>query len=197
LESVVTEWKQLRFFEGAMTNPDRPQTSWFPDDALEQELEKIPLHLLVAEDDASTRYILLKTLGKFGYRVSAAKNGIEAMASLDDPEDPPELALIDWMMPGMNGLEICRRLKSRKHPFVFVILLTARCSDEDVIEGLEAGAHEFLTKPFNIHVLAARVAAGARIVRLEKKLLLKTEILDDYLQKVSAMGRGTGDGSGC
>jgi DNA-binding response OmpR family regulator len=182
--------KTTSYYEGVMTKPERPQTSWFPDDVLEQELEKIPLHLLVAEDDAATRHILVKTLEKFGYRVTAAKNGIDAMTLLGDEEDPPELALIDWMMPGMNGLEICRRLKARKRPFVFIILLTARCSDEDVIEGLEAGAHEFLTKPFNIHVLAARVAAGARIVRLEKKLIMKTEILKDYLEKLSVADAG-------
>ena len=169
---------------GAMTDQPSPMSSWFPDDALEAELELIPLHLLVAEDDTATRNILVRTLEKFGYRVTSASNGTEAMALLNDENDSPELALVDWMMPGMDGLEICRRLKHRKRPFVFVILLTARAGDEDIIEGLEAGAHEFLTKPFNIHVLAARVAAGARIVRLEKKLMLKSEILRDYLEKI-------------
>ena len=157
---------------------------WFPDDALEAELERIPIHLLVAEDDTATRNILIKTLERFGYRVSAAKDGNEAMEILNDELDPPELAVLDWIMPGRDGLEICRHLKTRKRPFVFVILLTARCSDEDVIQGLESGAHEFLTKPFNVHVLAARVAAGARIVRLEKRLLLKSEILREYLQRI-------------
>ncbi|MBN2717160.1 MAG: response regulator transcription factor [Deltaproteobacteria bacterium] len=167
-----------------MSDENATIMSWFPDDALEAELERIPLHLLIAEDDTATRKILTKTLEKFGYRVTAAKNGTEALALLDDEADPPELALLDWMMPGMDGLEICRHLRQRKRPFVFVILLTARCGDEDIIEGLEAGAHEFLTKPFNIHVLAARVAAGARIVRLEKKLMMKSEILRDYLEKL-------------
>ncbi|MBN2529868.1 MAG: response regulator [Deltaproteobacteria bacterium] len=169
------------------TSKNEPQStpsSWFPDDALEAELERIPIHVLVAEDDTATRNILIKTLEKFGYRVSAAKDGDEAMQMLNDELDPPELAVLDWMMPGIDGLEICRRLRLRKRPFVFVILLTARCSDEDVIQGLEAGAHEFLTKPFNIHVLAARVAAGARIVRLEKRLLIKSEILKEYLQRI-------------
>lgn len=169
-----------------MNKKTTPLTSWFPDEALEAELERIPLHLLVAEDDAATRKILTQTLEKFGYRVTAASDGTEAMDKLNDEEDPPELALVDWMMPGMDGLQICRQLKQRKRPFVFVILLTARCGDEDIIEGLEAGAHEFLTKPFNIHVLAARVAAGARIVRLEKKLHLKSEILRDYLEKMDS-----------
>jgi DNA-binding response OmpR family regulator len=170
---------------GVMTDSIQATTSWFPDEVLEAELEQIPLHLLVAEDDSSTRQILIKTLEKFGYRVTSASNGLDAMDLLNNEMDPSELALIDWMMPGMDGLEICRNLKARKRPFVFVILLTARCGDDDVIEGLAAGAHEFLTKPFNIHVLAARVAAGARIVRLEKKLMLKSEILRDYLERLS------------
>lgn len=167
-----------------MNDEQKQPVSWFPDDTLEAELEQIPLHLLVAEDDPATRAILSKTLIKFGYRVSEVDDGTKAMELLKNTDDAPEIAILDWMMPGMDGLEICRFLKARKKPFVFVILLTARCQDEDIIEGLNAGAHEFLTKPFNIHVLAARVAAGARIVRLEKKMMIKSEILRDYLQKL-------------
>ncbi|MBN2342445.1 MAG: response regulator transcription factor [Deltaproteobacteria bacterium] len=170
-----------------MNDEQKHPVSWFPDDTLEAELERIPLHLLVAEDDLATRNILTKTLTKFGYRVSSAADGAEAMKLLQNEDDPPELAILDWMMPEMDGIEICRALKKRKRPFVFTILLTARCQDEDIIEGLDAGAHEFLTKPFNIHVLAARVAAGARIVRLEKKLMIKSEILRDYLQKLDSI----------
>lgn len=167
-----------------MKNENRPPHSYFPDDTLEAEIETIPLHLLVAEDDPSTRNILVRTLEKFGYRVSSAADGQEALEILKSEDDAPELAILDWMMPDIDGLDICRYLQRRKHPFVFVVLLTARCQDEDIIAGLNAGAHEFLTKPFNIHVLAARVAAGARIVRLEKKLELKSEILKEYVEKL-------------
>jgi sigma-B regulation protein RsbU (phosphoserine phosphatase) len=167
-----------------MQDGNMPMVSWFPDDVLETELEKIPVHILVADDDVAIRTLLTRALESYGYRVTATEDGNKAWEILEDGDDPPELAIIDWMMPGLDGPELCWRLKERKRPFVFTILLTARSQDDDIILGLESGAHEFLTKPFNLHVLAARVAAGARIVRLEKKLLMKSEILKEYLNKV-------------
>lgn len=162
--------------------------SWFPDDDLEADLENIPLHVLVAEDDLSTRELLKTVLVNYGYRVSTAEDGDKAWELLQKEDDLPELAILDWMMPGATGPELCVRLKARKYPFVYTVLLTARTQESDIIEGLESGAHEFLTKPFNFHILAARVAAGARIVRLEKKLSIKSEILKEYAEKLERAG---------
>jgi sigma-B regulation protein RsbU (phosphoserine phosphatase) len=91
------------------------------------------------------------------------------------------------MMPKMDGLELCQRIKEREHPFVFTIMLTAKTSNDDIISGLRAGADEFLTKPFNLDVLRSRVAAGARIVRLENLLTMKNNILAYYIERVESL----------
>jgi len=164
--------------------------SWFPDNLLESEMSLIPLRILIAEDDPSTQLIIERALEADGYKIQIANNGSEAWDYLNDEVEPPELAILDWMMPGIDGIELCRRIKDRKNPFVYVILLTAKTESDDIIEGLEAGAHEFLAKPFNFNVLRARVASGARIVRLEKALKLKNSILQDYIDKLERESMG-------
>ena len=162
----------------------KPSVSWFPDNLLESEMELIPLRILIAEDDVSTRLIIERTLEADGYLITTATNGIEAWEALNDKREPPELAILDWMMPGIDGIDICKRVKERKNPFVYLILLTAKAESDHVVEGLDAGAHEFLTKPFDFNILRARVASGARIVRLEKALSMKNSILTDYIRKL-------------
>jgi DNA-binding response OmpR family regulator len=167
----------------------REPLPWFPDAELESDLASLPIHVLVADDDDATRMLLERALQNLGYRVTAVADGGRAWAALQDLDDLPQLAILDWMMPQVDGPELCSRLKARGAPFVFTILLTARTSENDIVRGLEAGAHEFLSKPFDIHVLAARVSAGARIVRLEQKLTIKSEILKDYAQKLERLSR--------
>jgi DNA-binding response OmpR family regulator len=169
--------------------PSRDPLPWFPDAELESELSSLPIHILVADDDDATRTLLERALQNLGYRVTATADGARAWEALSDLDDVPQLAILDWMMPFVDGPELCRRLKARGQPFVFTILLTARTSENDVVVGLEAGAHEFLSKPFDIHVLGARVAAGARIVRLEQKLTIKSEVLKEYAEKLERLSR--------
>jgi len=171
------------------TDADKKKISGldFPDSELKQSIAGMPVRVLVAEDDSSIRLLLEKSLAQENYEVVSARDGEDAWRYLQDEDDPPRIAVIDWMMPKMDGLTLCRKIKERETPFVFTIMLTAKTTNEDIIAGLRAGADEFLTKPFNLDVLRARVAAGARIVRLENQLTMKNSILEYYIEKVEKL----------
>ena len=126
---------------------------------------------LIAEDDPIFRRILESWFKKWDYRVTAVENGLEAWEVLQK-EDAPQLAILDWMMPGMDGIELCRRIRSRNQgPYRYVLLLTAKDDKQDVVAGLEAGADDYLTKPFDVDELRARVRAGKRILDLQAALI--------------------------
>src|SRR5579859_1488632 len=126
--------------------------------------------ILIADDDAVTRRLLEKTLGNAGYEVAVVENGHEALECLSRTHGP-RLALLDWLMPGLNGVEVCREVRRHsEHPYTYIILLTARTSKEDVVTGLEAGADDYMTKPCDAEELKARLRAGERILKLEDKL---------------------------
>jgi len=132
--------------------------------------ERDALRVLVADDDALTLRLLQKTLAQAGYEVVAVENGRMALEYLSS-KDGPRLALLDWLMPGLNGLEVCREVRRHsEYPYIYMILLTARTSKEDVVRGLEAGADDYLTKPFDFEELKARLRSGERILRLEEKV---------------------------
>jgi diguanylate cyclase (GGDEF)-like protein len=135
--------------------------------------------VLVAEDDAVSRALLERRLRLWNYEVVLASDGLEAWHALQQP-DAPRLAILDWMMPGMDGLEVCRHLRARPgEPYTYVLLLTAKDAKENLIEGLRAGADEYLTKPFNTQELDARLRAGRRIVELQSDLIAAREALRD------------------
>jgi two-component system, cell cycle response regulator len=135
------------------------------------------LRVLVAEDDASSRYRLQAALRSWGYEVESVGNGREAIAALARP-DGPSLAVLDWSMPEADGLEVCRSIRSRPDGrYVYAILLTAHDRDEDVLAGFDAGADDYVTKPFNTKELRARVRSGARIVQLQQELVAAREEL--------------------
>jgi two-component system, cell cycle response regulator len=133
--------------------------------------------LLIADDDPVSRHLLETSLTKLGFGVRSARDGNEAWRLLND-DGAPQLAILDWLMPGMDGLELCRELRRRKDaPYVYVILLTGKNRKEDLVEGLNAGADDFLVKPFDVQELEARLRAGRRILDLEAALVAAREAL--------------------
>src|SRR5215475_4609307 len=127
--------------------------------------------VLIADDDKLSLRLLQTTLEKSGYEVTAVADGDAAVRILSRP-DAPRLALLDWMMPGMHGPDVVRALRAQHdRPYIHIILLTSRPSKEDVIAGLDAGADDYLTKPFHPPELRARLRTGERILLLEEKLV--------------------------
>lgn len=128
--------------------------------------------ILVAEDDPVSRRVLEAFLLKWGYQVTTACNGEEALHILES-EDAPRLAVLDWMMPGMEGVQVCSRIRStpNSRPYVYILLLTARTQKEDLLAGMEAGIDDYLTKPFDAQELRARLHVGQRIVNLQDQLI--------------------------
>jgi len=142
------------------------------------------MRVLIADDDPVSLRGLLGLLQSWGYEVLVADNGIDALSVLAAP-GAPRLALIDWEMPGVNGPDLCRRVRgwhSTDSPYL--ILLTSRSSPGDVVAGLDAGADDYLVKPFDPGELRARVHAGARIMELQSGLAEKIAQLETALSKV-------------
>ncbi len=127
--------------------------------------------VLIAEDDPIFLRILRNWFQKWDYQVTAVENGIDAWQVLQ-AQNPPPMAVLDWVMPGLDGLEICRKIRGRQQgPYCYVLLLTAMDNREDVVKGLEAGADDYLTKPFDVDELRARIRSGKRILELQAALL--------------------------
>jgi two-component system cell cycle response regulator len=133
--------------------------------------------VLIADDDPVSRRLLQVSLGNAGYRVDAAADGAEALRVLNQP-DSPRLVILDWLMPGMDGVEVCRMVRaSAREPYQYIILLTAKGHQTEIIEGLEAGADDYITKPFDLQELKARLRAGKRILELQEQLVSAREQL--------------------
>jgi two-component system, cell cycle response regulator len=131
--------------------------------------------VLVAEDDPMFRQVLGSWLKKWNYRVIAVENGLDAWTILQQP-DAPQMAILDWMIPIVDGVELCRRLRGHESgPYRYVILVTSKDGRQDVVTALEAGADDFLTKPFNMDELRARIRAGERILQLQDALVRAQE----------------------
>lgn len=145
------------------------------------------MRILIAEDDRISRLLLETSLKRWGHEVIQAIDGHQAWQRLQ-AEDSPEFAIVDWMMPEMDGLEVCRR--ARRLPRVrplYIILLTARGQREDVVAGLDAGADDYVTKPFDAAELCARVQAGVRIVDLQHALADHIHDLEIALKNVKQL----------
>lgn len=129
------------------------------------------MRILVAEDDAISRTLLERTLQRAGYEVIAVADGAQALAELAK-NDAPRLALLDWIMPAKDGVEVCRQVRREKDAaYTYLILLSSRESKQDIVKGLESGADDYLTKPFDIDELKARLRTGERILELEDRLV--------------------------
>jgi two-component system, cell cycle response regulator len=143
------------------------------------------LKILIADDSLVSRHLLEATLRKWGYEVVVACDGEQALALLQT-EDAPAVAILDWMMPGITGLEVCRRVRQRaREPYTYILLLTSKSQKEDLIEGMEAGADDYITKPFDQHELQVRLRAGTRLVDLQAELLSAREALREQATKDS------------
>jgi two-component system cell cycle response regulator len=129
------------------------------------------LKILIADDEALSRRLLERTLDRAGYEVIAVENGKEALEQLCKP-DGPRLALLDWVMPELDGPGVCRAVRTRsEQTYVYMVLLTSKGSKEETVLGLESGADDYLTKPFNAEELRARLRVGERILLLEDRLV--------------------------
>lgn len=145
-----------------------------------------PLQILVADDDPATRQLLNTALTKWGYQVLLAEDGDIAWRRISFPGDAPKLLILDGEMPHQDGYQLCERTRRELAPHYnpYIILLTQNSGTENVIKGLEAGANEFLTKPFNAAELHSRLLVGERIIRYEQVLQEQNQYLLDYLSKI-------------
>ena len=139
--------------------------------------EDIANSILVAEDDPVSRRILEAFLVKWGFQVVTAMDGLDALRILESAAAPP-LAILDWMMPGLEGPQVCQRVRAHpERPYVYILLLSARSQKDDLLHGLESGADDYLTKPFDAQELRARLHVGRRILDLQNKLISAREEL--------------------
>lgn len=145
------------------------------------------MRVLVAEDEPVSRRALEAALEDWGYEVLVSSNGAQAWDILRGKE-APELGVIDWMMPKMDGPALCRRVRELAHtPPVYIILLTARDAKDDIVGGLDAGADDYITKPFHREELRARLQVGRRIVELQKNLAVRVNQLEQTLRRVKRL----------
>ncbi len=145
------------------------------------------MRILIAEDDNTSRIILQSLLKKWGHEVIAVSDGKQAWEVLQN-EDAPHLAILDWMMPGMDGPEVCREARNAFHDDPrYIILLTALGGKENIVAGLEAGADDYLTKPFDAQELLARVQAGQRVVELQAALAHQIKELQEAMSHIKTL----------
>jgi len=129
------------------------------------------MKVLIADDDPTALFLHQEIITEWGFESVTASNGREALSLLRQ-KPQPQIAVLDWMMPELDGVEVCRHLRQEvKEPYIYVLLVTAKNRKENIVQGLEAGADDYLTKPFHSQELKARLATGKRIVELQGELL--------------------------
>jgi two-component system, cell cycle response regulator len=141
------------------------------------------MKVLIADDSSVSRALLRGTLSRWGYEVIEASDGDGAWEILAG-EDAPRLAILDWVMPGLTGPDVCRKVReTRREPYTYILLLTSKTSKEETVEGMEAGADDYIVKPFHEHELQVRLRAGKRIVDLQSDLMNAREELRERANK--------------
>ena len=146
------------------------------------------MKVLIAEDEVVSRCLVERLLSRWGYDVVVATDGLEALRILKHP-DAPKLVVFDWLMPGMDGAQLCREIRGRKQePYTYILLLTGKRTKGDVIEGLDAGADDYITKPFEPQELKVRLHTGKRILCLQDQLIAAREALRDVAMHDSLTG---------
>jgi phosphoserine phosphatase RsbU/P len=143
------------------------------------------LPIVIAEDDLVSRTLISNLMEKWGFKVVVTQDGHEAMMALRKQEGPA-LAILDWMMPGMDGLQVCQRIRE-SGKMVYVIMLTSRGTRENIVEGLHAGADDYLIKPFDKNELLARVQVGFRILELHGALAARVKELEDAATEIGEL----------
>ncbi|MBV9008907.1 MAG: response regulator [Verrucomicrobia bacterium] len=166
------DWQQ--FAEPALPSPKSTLREKQPDSP-----EKCKV--VIAEDDAVSRELVSSLLRSWNFDVLVTRDGSEALEALR-AQRAPTLAVLDWMMPALDGLEVCRRVRAMDK-LVYILLLTARTAKEQLVEGLQAGADDYLTKPFNKEELHARLKAGLRVLMLQAALAKRVEQLEAALEE--------------
>lgn len=145
------------------------------------------MRILIAEDDLTSRMMLTAVLKKQGHDTVATATGAEALSALL-AEDAPRLAILDWMMPELDGLEVVRRVRrERKERQPYILMLTTKCEKEDIVAGLEAGADDYLAKPFHPAELQARVEVGRRLIEMQDQLADQVVELRQALEDVKTL----------
>lgn len=148
------------------------------------------MKILIADDQPLDRTVLKMSLEKWGYEVIEAEDGTQAMNLLSG-EDSPSIAILDWMMPGMTGPEICLELRyQERQRYVYILLLSAKDNKEDLVRGMTAGADDYISKPVDLHELQVRLRAGRRIIELQEELIatreeLRMQATRDFLTGIS------------
>ena len=152
-------------------------------------MTEISNRILIAEDHHVTRHLLERTLDDWGFDVVAVADGRSALDILES-EDPPPVAILDVIMPEANGLDICADVRQRQGlPYVYIMLLTALTKKVEIAAGLEAGADDYVSKPFDYVELRARVKVGQRVAKLERNLQRRVEQLQTALADVKKLKR--------
>jgi DNA-binding response OmpR family regulator len=145
------------------------------------------MRILIAEDDLVSRKMLEATLHRWGYEVVITCDGESALKALQT-DDAPRLAILDWMMPNLDGVDVIRRIRERSHGEPpYILLLTAKGNKEDIVSGLEAGADDYVIKPFDREELRARLQAGIRIVTLQSQLQARVRELEVAIARVKTL----------
>lgn len=145
--------------------------------------------ILIAEDHYVSRHLLERNLHNWGFDVVTAEDG-EKAAEILESDEAPSLAILDWMMPKMDGVEVCTRVRRKTgRPYVYLVLLTAKSQKEEIAAGLEAGADDYVVKPFDPDELRARLKVGQRVVELERTLARKISDLEMALADVKRLKR--------
>lgn len=144
------------------------------------------IKVLIADDDPPTRMLLRAAISQWGYEVIEAGDGEEAWSLLQQA-DAPRLLIVDWLMPRLDGLGLCERIKRELKLRPYIILLTQVSGTSNIVKGLEAGADEFLSKPFNMAELRSRLSVGAKIICYEIMLAKQNEQLQEYSTQVESL----------
>lgn len=145
------------------------------------------MRILIAEDDLVSCRILESTLAGWGYEVVVTRSGAEAWQALQQ-ENAPRLAILDWVMPGIDGVEVCRRVRQIETSTpTYLVLLTAKGSKQNIVEGLSGGANDYITKPFNRDELRARVKVGVAVVELQQALAERVAELEAAMAHVKLL----------